>query len=163
MITAQQTNELIERRVCPLRELNESKDIPLSRLVRYWFSLPRAHSTVPKIDNVGLMNLADMGVLGWFHVISVESDDPRNFGYEVHALRSQVGYRGLRLGELPHQRYRESLQHDYQEAKAAQFPVFHQVKTELPNHRRLYRRVTLPLASSTNKVSHLLVGVHFDQ
>ena len=94
--------ETIRRQMRSLAELDESKDIPLSRLARYWFSLPRRRGVLPNVNDVGLMDLANLGVLGWFHILSVESDNPRDFGYEVLALKAQVGHRGLRLGDLQH-------------------------------------------------------------
>lgn len=153
--------ELVERRVCPLIELDETKDVPLGRLVRYWFSLPRAHGVVPNIEHIGLMDMTRLGVLGWFHVIDVQDDDPEHFAYRICALHT-IGHQGLRLAEVPSNVYRSSLEKDYYLAKTNRFPLFQHVATTLRGHSRTYRRVTLPLSDNTNDVSHLLVGVHFD-
>lgn len=153
--------EIVERRICPLAELDEGKDAPLGRLVRYWFSMPRPNGIVPDIGNIGLMQLTELGVLGWFHVIDVKNENPENYAYQICALRT-IGHQGLRLAEVPSNAYRHSLEKDYIRAKTNRFPLFQHVATTLRGHSRTYRRVTLPLTDQADDVSHLLVGVHFD-
>lgn len=155
-------SELVERRICPLIELDETKDIPLGRLVRYWFSLPRPHGVLPDIDQIGLMDLTRLGVLGWFHVIGVNDENPLNYRYDVHAMRTIGGHTGIRIGEVGSNALRQALEQDYSLAKLNRFPLFQTIRTDLRSHTREYRRVTLPLASGTDDVTHLLVGVHFD-
>ena len=156
-------NELVERRLCPLIELDEGRDVPLARLVRYWFSLPRPHGVLPDVNEVGLMDLTRLGVLGWFHVIGVDSENPLNYRYDVHALRTIGGHTGIRIGEVGSNVLRRSLEHDYAAAKSSQIPLFQTVRTDLSSHSREYRRVTMPLASGSDDVTHLLVGVHFNE
>jgi hypothetical protein len=57
----QSGKEIVEREICPLSSLDEGKDVPLGRLVRYWFSLPRAHGLVPDIETIGLTEMARLG------------------------------------------------------------------------------------------------------
>ncbi len=156
-------DEIVERTICPLIELDETKDVPLGRLVRYWFSLPRPHGVLPDIDHIGLMDLTRLGVLGWFHVIGVNDENPLNYRYDVHAMRTVGGHSGIRIGEVSSNALRRALERDYSLAKANRFPLFQTVRTELRSHKRAYRRVTLPLASGSDDVTHLLVGVHFDE
>jgi hypothetical protein len=51
------SGEIVERRICSLSKLDEGKDAPLARLVRFWFSLPRPHGILPDVDDIGLMEL----------------------------------------------------------------------------------------------------------
>ena len=159
------SGELVESRICPLSELSESEDAPLARLVRYWFSLPRSHGVVPDIDHIGLMELTRLGVLGWFHVVDVHNDNPANYRYDVFAMRAAAvgGYSGQRVRDIGSKVLQQALERDLLRAKANRFPLFQGVRTSLTGHSREYRRVALPLASGANEVTHLLLGVHFDQ
>ena len=157
------SGELVESRICPLGELSESEDAPLARLVRYWFSLPRSHGVVPDIDHIGLMELTRLGVLGWFHVVDVHNDNPANYCYNVFAMRAAGGYSGIRIGDIGSKALQRVLERDLVRAKTNRFPLFQGVRTSLTGHSREYRRVALPLASGADDVTHLLVGVHFDQ
>ncbi|MCA8927301.1 MAG: hypothetical protein KDC18_04475 [Alphaproteobacteria bacterium] len=167
MIVERETSsgELVESRICPLNELDESEDALLARLVRYWFSLPRNHGVVPDIDNVGLMKLTNLGVLGWFHIVDVHNDDPANFCYQLFAQRATAvgGFSGQRICDIGSKVLQRTLERDLVRAKSNRFPLFQGVSTKLTSHSREYRRVALPLASGTDDVTHLLIGVHFNQ
>ena len=56
-----------------------------------------------------------------------------------------------------------ALERDLVAAKSNRFPLFQGVHADLSSHSRDYRRISLPLASGGNDVTHLLVGVHFEQ
>lgn len=157
------SGELVERRVCSLTELDESKDAPLARLVRFWFTLPRMHGVLPDIDDIGLMELTKLGVLGWFHIVDVHDDDPSHFCYDIFALRGAGGYPGIRIRDIGSKALQRALEHDLVMAKSNRFPLFQGVHADLSSHCRDYRRISLPLASGGNDVTHLLVGVHFEQ
>jgi hypothetical protein len=156
-------SDLVERRFQSLTDLDEGKDAPLARLVRFWFSLPRPHGILPNVDDVGLMELTRLGVLGWFHVVDVHHDDPSKFSYDVFALRGSGGYAGIRLSDIGSKALQRALEHDLQIAKTNKFPLFQGVQANLASHSRAYRRISLPLASGDHDVTHLLVGVHFDR
>jgi hypothetical protein len=159
------SGDIIERRICSLTELDEGKDAPLARLVRFWFSLPRRHGILPDIDDVGLMELTRLGVLGWFHVIDVHNENPGSFCYDVFALRGTGGYSGIRVCDISSKALQRALERDLVTAKANKFPLFQGVNAQLTSkglNSREYRRVALPLSSGKNDVTHLLVGVHFD-
>jgi|GEM_PF-6401851 len=157
------SGDLVESRVCPLTELDEAKDAPLARLTRYWFALPRSHGVLPDIDSVGLTELTRLGVLGWFHLVDVANDDPAKYRYDLFALRGIGGYPGQRLCDIPSKALRRALERDLTRAKNSQFPLFQGVRADLSSHRRDYRRVALPFSNGLNDVTHLLLGVHFDQ
>lgn len=155
--------EVVERETFPLSALDERKDVPLGRLVRYWFSLPRHHGTLPEIDSIGLLEMARLGALGWFHIVNVGNEDPANFRYDLFAGRGEGGYSGIRICDIGSKALRRALEQDLVRAKAASFPLFQGVRADLTGHYREYRRIALPFASDSNDVSHLLLGVHFDE
>ena len=157
------SDELVERNTMPLIELDESKDAPLGRLVRYWFSLPRPHGVLPDIDHIGLMDLTRLGALGWFHVVDVHEDNPSSYQYNVFAQRAAGGHSGIRIGEIGSKPLKRALELDLAKAKSLKFPLFQGVRTDLRSHTREYRRVALPLASGSDDVTHLLLGVHYDK
>jgi hypothetical protein len=155
-------NELVARETKPLSALDEGKDMPLGRLVRYWFSLPRPNGMVPNIDTIGLTEMARLGALGWFHVVDVRNDDPLHYTYDVFALRAGVGYPGIRIAEVRSKALQRALQLDLVRAKSTRFPLFQDVRTHLTGHDREYRRIALPFTSGLDDITHLLLGVHFD-
>jgi len=157
------TNELVERRTRPLIELDENKDVPLGRLVRFWFSLPRLHGVLPDIDHIGLMDLTRLGALGWFHIVDVQNENPARYKYNIFAQRAAGGHSGIYLSEIGSKPLKRALELDLSRAKSSRFPLFQGVRTELCSHTREYRRVALPLANGSDEVTHLLLGVHFDK
>lgn len=168
MIIERETNsgDLVERRLRSLADLDEGKDAPLARLVRFWFSLPRNHGVVPDIDHVGLMELARLGVLGWFHIVDVNEDNPASYRYNVFAMHGAGGYSGIRVSDIGSKALQRALERDFVIAKENRFPLFQGVNAQLTGqglHSREYRRVTLPLSSGKDDITHLLIGVHFDE
>lgn len=159
----QDGTEIVERVTCPLSALDESKDVPLGRLVRYWFSLPRNNGPLPEIESIGLLEMARLGALGWFHIVDVHDENPLHFSYDVFAQRAAVGHRGIRIEQVPSKALREALQQDLVRAKGITFPLFQDVRTQLTGHYREYRRIALPFTSGTDDITHLLLGVHFDK
>lgn len=159
----QSGKEIVEREICPLSSLDEGKDVPLGRLVRYWFSLPRARGLVPDIETIGLTEMARLGALGWFHVVDVHDENPKQYCYDVFALKAGVGHQGIRIGDVPSKALQQSLEQDLLRAKGISFPVFQDVRTTLTGHYREYRRIALPFTSGTDDITHLLLGVHFDK
>lgn len=155
--------EIVEREIFPLSALNEAKDVPLGRLVRYWFSLPRSHGLVPDIESIGLTEMARLGALGWFHVVDVHDENPKNYSYDVFALRAGIGHQGIRIEDVRSKALQKALEQDLLRAKGISFPVFQDVRTNLTGHYREYRRIALPFTSGTDDITHLLLGVHFDK
>ena len=155
--------ETVERETFPLSALDETKDVPLGRLVRYWFSLPRTHGPIPEIESIGLLEMARLGALGWFHVVDVHDENPLHFSYDVFAQRAAVGHRGIRIEQVPSKALQQALGQDLVRAKGISVPLFQDVRTKLTGHYREYRRIALPFASGTDDVTHLLLGVHFDE
>jgi hypothetical protein len=156
-------NEIVERRFQSLKDLDEGKDAPLARLVRFWFSLPCPHGVLPNVEDVGLMELTRLGVLGWFHVIDVHDENPSSFCYNVFALRGSGGYAGIKVSDIGSKALQRALERDLVMSKTNKFPLFQGVQANLASHSRSYRRITLPLTSGKHDVTHLLVGIHFDK
>lgn len=155
--------EVVEREIFPLNALDEGKDVPLGRLVRYWFSLPRPHGLVPDINTIGLTEMARLGALGWFHVVDVHDANPMHYCYDVFALKAGVGHQGIRLKDVRSKALQKALEQDLLRAKGTSFPVFQDIRTTLTGHFREYRRIALPFTSGTDDITHLLLGVHFDK
>ena len=155
--------EIVERETFPLSALDERKDVPLGRLVRYWFSLPRAHGPLPEIESIGLLEMARLGALGWFHIVDVHDENPLHYCYDVFAQRASVGHRGIRIEQVPSKALQQALGEDLLRAKGVTIPLFQDVRTNLTGHYREYRRITLPFTSGSDNISHLLLGVHFDE
>lgn len=110
--------------------------------------------------------IADIGMLGFVHVIDVSSENPENFNVQVYGSRvtfyNGQNLSGLKIGSFPIPIYRESVATDYNTVRMTGVPAYHRVIATVDGSRRHYTRLLLPFSTDGNRPDRLLVGVRTD-
>ncbi|MCH2393136.1 PAS domain-containing protein [Oceanibaculum sp.] len=159
----------IYRMPMAVSEVSKSDSLGMESLWQIWQhaqqSRGRPHS-LPLLSDVDPKMIADIGMLGFVHIIDVSPENPENFNVQVYGSRvtfyNGQNLSGLKIGTFPIPIYRESVATDYNTVRMTGVPAYHRVIATVDGSRRHYTRLLLPFSTDGNRPDRLLVGVRTD-
>ncbi|MEQ8251376.1 MAG: PAS domain-containing protein [Oceanibaculum nanhaiense] len=159
----------IYRMPMSLNEVSTSDSLGMENLFQIWQQAQRSMGrpqSIPLLSDMDPKMIADIGMLGFVHVIDVSSENPENFNVQVYGSRvtfyNGQNLSGLKIGSFPIPIYRESVATDYNTVRMTGVPAYHRVIATVDGSRRHYTRLLLPFSTDGNRPDRLLVGVRTD-
>jgi hypothetical protein len=154
-------NRLSRRSLPPERIAASAR---LQRLLDYWRELWL--TSAGRLGDFDAVRLAQVGALGWVHLVDVADRDPARFAIAIRGWRvpnAEIGKsrQGMQLGEHPVRILASTVMADYAAARDAATPLYHCVQSHLRGHRYAYRRLILPLSADGKRTDRLLVATDF--
>lgn len=159
---ADRAGNRLSRRPLPTERIAGSPR--LQRLLEYWRELWL--TSEGRLGDFDAVRLAQIGALGWVHLVDVADRDPARFAIAIRGWRvpnAEIGKsrEGMQLGEHPVRILASTVMADYQAARDAATPLYHCIQSQLRGHRYAYRRLILPLSSDGKRTDRLLVATDF--
>ncbi|MDM7947956.1 MAG: PAS domain-containing protein [Oceanibaculum nanhaiense] len=159
----------IYRMPMPVDEVSTSDSLGMESLLQIWRQAQQATGRrhgLPLLSDLDPKFIADIGMLGFVHVIDASSDDPGRFHVTMHGSRvtpfNGRNFSGRALHDFPIPIYRESVATDYNTVRMTGVPAYHRVIATVDGSRRHYTRLLLPFSTDGNRPDRLLVGVRTD-
>jgi len=136
-------------------------DTPLIRLFRTWEDRRRGRLLYE--NQVLLTDALLAELIGYMHIVDVQSDAPDRFFFQSYGFRAKVAeaadFTGRRLGEIPCPGYRSFVQDSYSMVKASGTAVLSRIATTHLDYAGTYHRLVYPLTDDGRNVTHLAVAV----
>jgi hypothetical protein len=132
-------------------------DNPLIRAAQYLSS--KAWMGLAQIDEIHLADMAEFGVLGRTHLISVTAEDLANFEFLLYgpatprAIGRELSDR--RLGAISNPTYRPFVLESYRAIREIKASTLTDVRMRLPQIETRFRRLLTPLGRG-NEITHVL-------
>ena len=150
-------------------EVSTSDSLGMENLLQIWRQALQASGRrrgLPLLSDIDPKFIADIGMLGFVHLIDASSDNPMNFHVSVYGSRVTLfnnrNFSGRTLHDFPIPIYRESVATDYNTVRMTGVPAYHRVIATVDGSRRHYTRLLLPFSTDGNRPDRLLVGVRTD-
>ncbi|WP_140056019.1 PAS domain-containing protein [Oceanibaculum nanhaiense] len=159
----------IYRMPMPVDEVSTSDSLGMENLLQIWRQAQQASGRrhgLPLLSDIDPKFIADIGMLGFVHLIDASSENPMNFHVSVYGSRVTLfnnrNFSGRALHDFPIPIYRESVATDYNTVRMTGVPAYHRVIATVDGSRRHYTRLLLPFSTDGNRPDRLLVGVRTD-
>ena len=136
-------------------------DTPLIGLFRTWEG--RRRGPLLYEHQVLLTDALLAELIGFMHIVDVQSDAPDRFFFQSYGFRARVAeaanFTGRRLDEIPCPGYRSFVQDSYAMVKTSGTAVLSRIATTHLDYTGTYHRLVYPLTDDGRHVTHLGVAV----
>ncbi|WP_157089231.1 PAS domain-containing protein [Oceanibaculum pacificum] len=166
-ISEDERGNFIYRMPMALDDVNYSDSYGMEFLLSMWKETKlKKKNALPLLSDINPIVFADIGMLGYVHVIDVSHADPSHFSVQVYGSRVTLhngqNLSGLSVGDLPISIYRQAIGTDYNTARMTGMPAYHRIVATIDDSRRHYTRLILPFSTDGMRPDRLLVGVRVD-
>lgn len=160
-IVSDPDGNFVARRVLHLDVARARGDV-LSNMLQYWAIL-LGTARVPNFGDIDPVRLAQLGILGWLHVLNAANPDPGRMRFDLYGNKSPLDngriYTGLAIGDYPIRVYAQSLGADLDIVRHTAEPRYFRIRKRLSGVDYHYSRLALPFSSDGTHIDRVVVAV----
>lgn len=160
-IVSDPDGNFIARRVLHLDIARARGDV-LSDVLDYWTTL-RGDRAMPLFGDIDPVRLAQIGALGWVHILNAANPDPERMRIDLYGDKSPLDngriYTGLEVGDYPIRVYAQSIVADLESVRRSGEPRYFRVRNRLRGVDYRYARLALPFSTDGTRTDRVMVTI----
>ncbi|MDX2102860.1 MAG: hypothetical protein SF002_10005 [Alphaproteobacteria bacterium] len=164
LVWTDSTTRMVERTGLPLDDLVTAQD-RLGAFWRQWLALPGEGAR--RVTDLDWVQVADIDMLGRFHVVDVSPRQPKRFRILAWGVRITMGtgrpLSGTRFGDFPSPALVDSALYDIERAKRGLIGYARMRGTAPDGSSYRYRRLVLPARTGLRRTTdRVVIAVEFE-